>query len=92
MTLAASYSAPQDIKNALGGAAYVLEGARDLDTLRPYRICLDADGERIEGDFLFGAISNSTSIAGRIKISDELVQMDDGGAALCLPGHATPLR
>lgn len=74
----ASYSAPQDIKNALGGAAYVLEGAKDLDTLRPYRVSIDTEEEHIEGDFLFGAISNSTSLAGRMKLSEQIVKMDDG--------------
>ena len=30
-----SYSAPQSVKNALGHLAYILEGVKDLDTLRP---------------------------------------------------------
>ena len=40
-----SYSVPQDIKNVFGHFAYILEGVRDLDTLRPYRVRLTADGE-----------------------------------------------
>lgn len=80
----ASYAAPQDAKNALGGLAYILEGARDLDTLRPYRISVDTEEEHLEGDYLFGAISNSTTIAGRMKLSDEIVKMDDGEFELVL--------
>ena len=33
----ASYSAPQNVKNDLGHLAYILEGVKDLSTLRPYR-------------------------------------------------------
>ena len=32
-----SYSAPQAAKNALGHFAYILEGMKDLNSLRPYR-------------------------------------------------------
>ena len=32
-----SYSVPQATKNALGHFAYILEGMKDLDSLRPYR-------------------------------------------------------
>ena len=88
----ASYSAPQDIKNALGGAAYVLEGARDLDTLRPYRVSIDTEEEHIEGDFLFGAISNSTSLAGRMKLSERIVKMDDGLFELVLVPQAKSME
>lgn len=80
----ASYSAPQDVKNALGSLAYILEGARDLDTLHPYRVSIDTEEEHIEGDYLFGAVSNSTTIAGRMKLSDEIVKMDDGEFELIL--------
>ncbi len=59
-----SYSASQAAKNALGHFAYVLEGMRDLNTLRPYRMRLSADGECLVGEYLFGAVCNSTSIGG----------------------------
>ena len=41
----ASYSATQAAKNALGHLAYIFEGLNSLDTLRPYRCCIEADGE-----------------------------------------------
>ena len=40
-----SYAASQAAKNALGHFAYILEGMKDLNTLRPYHIRLTADGE-----------------------------------------------
>ena len=39
-----SYSVPQATKNALGHFAYILEGMKDLDSLRPYR-CRVETGE-----------------------------------------------
>lgn len=40
---------------------------KDLNTLRPYHIRLTADGEVLDGDYLFGAVCNSTSIGGLVK-------------------------
>ncbi|MBO4914297.1 MAG: diacylglycerol kinase family lipid kinase [Oscillospiraceae bacterium] len=87
----ASYSVPQDIKNVFGHFAYILEGVNELDTLRPYRMKLTADGEVFDGEYLFGAVSNSTSIAGMMKLSPEHVAFDDGEFELLLvPVPKTP--
>ena len=79
-----TYTVPQDIKNMFGHFAYMLEGAKDLETLRPYRMRITADGEPIRGEYLFGAVSNSTSIAGLMKISPEKVSFNDGQFELLL--------
>lgn len=73
-----SYTAPQAAKNALGHFAYILEGMKDLSTLRPYRIRLTAGGEVLDGEYLFGAVCNSTSIGGLMKLDPERVVLDDG--------------
>ena len=44
-----SYAASQAAKNALGHFAYILEGMKDLSTLRPYHVRLTADGDDLEG-------------------------------------------
>lgn len=80
----AAYSVPQDVKNVFGHFAYILEGVKDLDTLRPYRMKITADGEVFDGEYLFGAVSNSTSIAGLMKLSPEDVSFDDGRFELLL--------
>ena len=86
-----SYSAPQSVKNALGHLAYILEGVKDLDTLRPYRIRLTADGEVLDGEYLFGAVCNSTSIGGLMKLDSERVVLDDGKfEMLLIPNPKTP--
>ena len=87
-----SYSAPQAAKNALGHFAYILEGMKDLNTLRPYRIRLTADGESLDGEYLFGAVCNSTSIGGLMKLDPERVVLDDGRFELLLiPNPKTAL-
>ena len=74
----ASYSASQDVKNALGHFAYILEGIKSLDSLRRYRCKVTADEEVIEGDFIFGSVCNSTSLGGLVKLDPNRVRMDDG--------------
>ena len=73
-----SYTAPQSAKNAIGHFAYVLEGIKDLNSLRPYHIKITADGEVLDGEYLFGAICNSTSIGGLMHLNREYVTLDDG--------------
>ena len=86
-----SYAAPQNAKNALGHFAYILEGMKDLSTLRPYRVRLTAGGECLDGEYLFGAVCNSTSIGGLMRLEAERVVLDDGKFELLLiPNPHTP--
>ncbi len=73
-----SYNVPQDIKNALGHAAYVLGGISELSQIRNEHIRMIIDGETVEDDFLFGAICNSTSIGGILTLDPRKVDMGDG--------------
>lgn len=75
---AASYSTAQDIKNVLGHAAYVFEGIKDLQAIQKHHMKFIADGKEYEGDYVFGAIANSTSFGGIIKLKEELVSLNDG--------------
>ena len=75
----ASYETPQDIKNALGHAAYILGGIQELSQLRhKEHMRLELDGETVEDDFIFGAISNSTSMGGILRLDPKQVDMQDG--------------
>ncbi len=74
----ASYSAPQDVKNVLGQAAYFFEGIKSLGNIKPIHLKFNCDGSEIEGDFLFGAISNSMSVGGIVKFKDSVVKLNDG--------------
>ena len=74
----ASYATPQSVKNTLGHTAYILEGIQELSQIRPIHVKLELDEEVIEDDFLFGAISNSTSVGGILTLDPQQVDMQDG--------------
>lgn len=78
-----SYSVPQNLKNILGHTAYVLGGVKDILSIRPIHARIIADegtpNESIcEGDYIFGAICNSTSVAGILSLDKFDVDMNDG--------------
>ncbi len=79
-----SYATPQNIKNALGHTAYILEGIQELSQIRKLHMRLELDEETIEDDFIFGAISNSTSIGGILTLDPRQVDMCDGKFELLL--------
>ena len=80
----ASYATPQSIKNALGHTAYVLEGITELSQIRKEHVRLEIDGQVVEDDFLFGAISNSTSVGGILTLDPKQVDMADGKLEILL--------
>ncbi len=75
---AASYNAPQTTKNALGHFAYLLEGSKELFSVQSHQIVAQTANKRYEGDYLFGAVCNSTSVAGLVKLNAGIVDMSDG--------------
>ena len=81
----ASYATPQNVKNALGHTAYLLSGIQELSQIRKIhaRFELD-DGTVVEDDFIFGAISNSTSVGGILTLDPRQVDMQDGKFELLL--------
>ena len=74
----ASYNTPQGAKNLLGHFAYVLEGIKSVAHIKPYDVKFTFDDTVIEGEFIFAAISNTTSIGGVLKLKDTLVALNDG--------------
>lgn len=80
----ASYSTPQNVKNALGHTAYLLEGISELSQIRNVHVRMEMDEGVVEDDFLFGAISNSTSVGGILTLDPNQVDMGDGQFELLL--------
>lgn len=72
------YQTDQKLKNALGHAAYVLEGVKRLSNVPSYHIKITADGRVIEDEFMIGMITNSKSVAGFRSIMGKDVKFDDG--------------
>ena len=73
-----SYATPQEAKQALGHTAYMLEAMRHLGSIRDCHAIVEYDGGVMEGDYIFGAVTNSTSVAGLVKLSGEDVRLSDG--------------
>ncbi len=80
----ASYATPQNIKNALGHTAYLLSGIQELSQIHPEHLRIETGSRVIEDDFLFGAISNSTSVAGILTLDPKQVNLQDGKLELLL--------
>ena len=80
-----SYATPQSVKNALGHTAYLLGGLQEISQIRPFHVRFDLDdGQVIDDDFIFGAISNSTSVGGILTLDPNQVDMQDGKFELFL--------
>ena len=79
-----SYSTPQSVKNALGHMAYILTGVQELGQIRKHHLRLELEDQVIEDDFIFGAISNSTSVGGILALDPDRVDMSDGQFELLL--------
>lgn len=73
-----SYETDQEIKNALGHMAYVLEGMKRLPSVKSQHLKVTYDDKTIEDDFIFGMITNSVSVGGFKNITGKNVQLDDG--------------
>ncbi len=75
----ASYATSQSLKNTLGHFAYLLSGVKEVAAIRSkrLRVTLD-DGTVYEDDYIFGGVSNSTSVAGVLTLKEDMVDMSDG--------------
>ena len=73
-----SYLTSRNAKRALGHFAYVLGGVAEATAVKAVHTIVEHDGGVIEGDFLFGGVTNSTSVAGFLKLDPDSVALDDG--------------
>ena len=81
-----SYATDQDLKNVLGYAAYVISAIAELPQNIGYstHMKVEAEGISEEGDYLFGAMSNSASVGGMNLFGDTDIHQDDGKMELLL--------
>ena len=73
-----SYATSQKMKNRLGHMAYILNGIGELKNIRAIHMKIEYDGGVLEDDFMFGSVSNSTSVAGLFRFKPEDVKLNDG--------------
>ena len=91
-----SYSTNQRYKNELGHAADVLNAISELPAQMSYSLKMKVkyDDLEEEGNYLFGAICNSTSIGGTNILNKAEIFLDDGEMELLLikaPSNITEL-
>ena len=89
-----SYATPQDQKRMLGHLAYVLQGAAALGKIESVHTVVEYDGGVIEDNLIYGSLSNSTSVAGIVRLSENIVSLGDGMSELVLvkdPGSVAGL-
>ena len=73
-----SYMTPQEMKNVLGHPAYIIEAVTKLTSLRTYHMSVSYENGNVEGDFLYGMVTNSVSVGGFKGITGKNVVIDDG--------------
>lgn len=84
-----SYETPQELKNIFGHAAYILSAAKSLAMIPSYLMEVEANGEIFQDKFIYGMITNSTSVAGFKGLTGKDVQLDDGEFEVTLVKNPT---
>ncbi len=73
-----SYMTPQEKKNLLGHQAYMIEGMKSLANIKSYHMKVESDAFSMEEDFIFGMVTNTTSVGGFKGLVARNVALDDG--------------
>lgn len=73
-----SYETNQDLKNILGHAAYILEGTQRIFNIKSYHLEIEYDDKKLDDEYIFGMVSNATSVGGFKNITGPDVMLDDG--------------
>ncbi len=73
-----SYMTPQEKKNLLGHQAYMLEGMKSFGNIKSYFLQVEAEEFCMEGEFIFGMVTNTTSVGGFKGLVSQEVFLDDG--------------
>ncbi|MBO4309638.1 MAG: YegS/Rv2252/BmrU family lipid kinase [Lachnospiraceae bacterium] len=75
-----SYETKQEYKNVFGHMAYVLEGIRSvgMGNFKPIEMTINVGDRVIKDSFIYGMVSNSTSVGGFKSPLFKEVQLNDG--------------
>lgn len=73
-----SYGTQQELKNLLGHMAYLLEGIKSLSSIKSYPMKFTCEESVVEGDFIYGMITNSMSVGGFRGLVGSGVELNDG--------------
>lgn len=73
-----SYSTKQSMKKIMGHTAYVVEALKNITNFKSYKIEAQIDDALITGEYIYGMITNSFSVAGFKTRGIKHVILDDG--------------
>lgn len=73
-----TYETPQNMKNALGRMAYILNGATKIVGVKSYHMRVETEEKCIEDTFIYGMIANSSWVGGFRGITGKQVELNDG--------------
>ena len=73
-----AYKTSQKAKNKYGKIAYYMKAIKELIKIPTYKVKIKFDEEELEGEFIYGGISNSMSIAGFKWFNEEDIDLSDG--------------
>ena len=79
-----AYTTNQDMKNALGHVAYLIEATKRLGDLKSYPMRVRLNGVTLQQDYIYGMVTNSISVGGIKHITGNEVRLDDGEFAVTL--------
>lgn len=73
-----AYTTSQQFKNIFGHAAYILEGIKRISAIKPHKMKVVTKEGEIEGEFIYGMVSNTVSVGGMKALPEEEVDLNDG--------------
>lgn len=73
-----SYATPQNAKHALGEAAYLIGAVKAIGGVRSRHVRVEYDDGVLDGDFIYGGVSNSFSVGGVVDLPREMIDLSDG--------------
>ena len=73
-----SYVTSQKLKRRFGKLAYFIVAIKYLNKIRPYKMTIEANGQKVTDEFIFGSISNSKSVGGFEWFKRSGVKINDG--------------
>ena len=81
---AVSCFTPQELKRIWGYSAYFITGLKKLIEMESYDMEVEFDGNKIEGNFFMGSVSNAFTVGGFEGLTGGNVDLQDGLFEVCL--------
>lgn len=73
-----AYDTAQEFKNVFGHMAYIMEGIKQLPTIKPHHLKISFDDIVIEDNFMLGMVTNSLQVAGVKHGLGTAISLNDG--------------